>query len=139
MKPVMQTQFGLQGNCLSACIASLLELTIEEVPNFHEGVAPGAPQDDPEGCKIFWSNVHAFMNKKGFGMIHFEDENVRDMQKHLGGYFLAGGKSPTGYQHACIYTQNGLAHDPHPEGGGIEVENISLIYPFFAGDALPHD
>ena len=74
MKPVMQTQFNLQGNCLSACIASLLELTIEEVPNFHEGIPEGTPQDDPEGANLFWSNVHAFLNKRGFGLFHLENK-----------------------------------------------------------------
>ena len=139
MKPVMQTQFGLQGNCLSACIASLLELTIEEVPNFHEGVAPGAPQDDPEGCKIFWANVHRFINSKGFGMFHMVNETATALQEIMGGYFLVGGKSPRGYSHSVIWTKNGLAHDPHPEGGGVEFESISVIYPLFAGDALRHD
>ena len=31
MKPVMQTRVGEEGNCLSACIASLLEVPIEEI------------------------------------------------------------------------------------------------------------
>lgn len=35
MKPVCQTIFGTgRGNCFAACVASILELPIEEVPNF---------------------------------------------------------------------------------------------------------
>jgi predicted subunit of tRNA(5-methylaminomethyl-2-thiouridylate) methyltransferase len=34
MKPVKQTIFGLGGNCFAASIASILELPVEEVPNF---------------------------------------------------------------------------------------------------------
>lgn len=35
MKPVNQTLFGNgTGNCFAACVASILELPIEEVPNF---------------------------------------------------------------------------------------------------------
>ncbi len=35
MHRVKQTKFGFEeGNCFAACIASLLELPIEEVPNF---------------------------------------------------------------------------------------------------------
>src|SRR5262245_45006179 len=35
MKPVDQTVFGLpHGNCFAACVASVIELPIEKVPNF---------------------------------------------------------------------------------------------------------
>lgn len=35
MKPVLQTRFGVpDGNCFSACVASILEVPIEEVPAY---------------------------------------------------------------------------------------------------------
>lgn len=34
MKPIDQTIVSTTGNCLQACLASFLELPIEEVPNF---------------------------------------------------------------------------------------------------------
>ena len=35
VKPVYQTQFGMpNGNCFAACVASILELKIEDIPNF---------------------------------------------------------------------------------------------------------
>lgn len=34
MKPVMQTKFGEEGNCWTACLASILELDIAYVPDF---------------------------------------------------------------------------------------------------------
>lgn len=39
MKPVHQTNFQRgTGNCFAACLASILEMPLEEVPNFcHEG------------------------------------------------------------------------------------------------------
>lgn len=38
MKPVEQTIIELgQGNCVAACIASILELPIDRLPNFHGG------------------------------------------------------------------------------------------------------
>ena len=33
---VPQTKFGMEGNCFSACIASILGLSIEQVPEFTE-------------------------------------------------------------------------------------------------------
>lgn len=34
---VVQTKFGMEGNCFSACMASILGLSIAEVPEFAEG------------------------------------------------------------------------------------------------------
>lgn len=43
MKPVTQTKFGdPEGNCLMACVASIVEVPIDECP-------PLVTNDDPEG------------------------------------------------------------------------------------------
>lgn len=132
MKPVMQTITGLKGNCLTACIASLFETTIENVANFHKGTPENCPQDDPEGVNIYWNNVHQYLNANHFGMIHLDNsDNVLETIGMIEGYFLVGGKSPRGFMHSVIYTKDGLAHDPHPEGGGVIPESVSLIYPMF--------
>ena len=49
----MQTKFGSKGNCLTACIASLLELNINQVMDFHIGTPDGCSQTDPEGLIFF--------------------------------------------------------------------------------------
>ena len=65
-------------------------------------------------------------------MIHLgNSDNVLETIGMIEGYFLVGGKSPRGYSHSVIYTKYGLAHDPHPEGGGVIPESVSLIYPMF--------
>lgn len=133
MKPVMQTIFGSGGNCLSACIASLMHLPLGEVPNFHEGVDLSKPQDDPKGVRIFWANVEDFLNSKGYSIMHFEPkgQTVAEWLDGMKGHVLVGGKSPRGYSHMVIYLDGELAHDPHPEGGDVETESISVIYPLF--------
>ena len=132
MKPVMQTKFGTQGNCLTACIASLFEMNIDQVMDFHTGTDPDASQTDPTAVNIFWNNVHQWLNQNNFGMIHLgSPENILETIGMVEGYFLVGGKSPRGYSHSVIYTKDGLAHDPHPEGGGVIPESVSLIYPMF--------
>lgn len=132
MKPIMQNVFGDQGNCLSACIASLFETSIDVVPNFNEGVKEGTPQDDPESVTLFWAKVDAFLEQNHFGIIHFTPGiPIIKWLKGMKGYFIVGGKSPRGYNHAVIYTENGLAHDPHPEGGDVIAESVSIIYPLF--------
>lgn len=131
MKPVMQDKFGLDGNCLSASIASILELPLAEVPSFHTGIPEGTPQDDPEACVIYWNNVHRFLNERGYGLTIFEGVIAKSLIQSLSGYFIVGGKSPRGYSHAVVYSIDGLAHDPHPEGGGVIPEHLLMVYPFF--------
>tara|TARA_Y100000310_G_scaffold42448_1_gene39742 strand:+ start:271 stop:690 length:420 start_codon:yes stop_codon:yes gene_type:complete len=48
MKPVFQTKFGgseapesEQGNCMAACLASIFELSLEDVPDFSGNIANG--------------------------------------------------------------------------------------------------
>lgn len=134
MKPVMQDKFGKGGNCLSACIASLLEIPLSEVPNFHDERFKDVPEDHPEGSQAFWANVHKFLNSKGYSLIIFQNQLFKDILPLMAGYFLVGGESPRGYQHSVIYTKEGLAHDPHPEGGGVIPESMTLIYPMFKGE-----
>lgn len=133
MKPVMRDKFGVGGNCLSACIASLMHLTIDDVPNFNDGTNNNPDQNDPTSVRIFWRNVDNFLESKGYAILHFEpgDESIHDLISATSGHFLVGGKSPRGYYHSVIYTKKGLAHDPHPEGGGVVAESISIIYPLF--------
>ena len=53
MKPVMQTKFGpVEGNCFCACLASMLELPIEDIPFYHD---------------VNWfKNYNDFLMTKGF-------------------------------------------------------------------------
>lgn len=41
MQPVKQTINGIGGNCFPACIASILELSLDDVPHFFRGSAGG--------------------------------------------------------------------------------------------------
>jgi len=63
MKPVNQNAFtDGTGNCFSACLASILELSIDEVPNFVK---------DSKGQTFkMWDAVAKWINTKGYGIIH---------------------------------------------------------------------
>jgi hypothetical protein len=39
MKPVAQDKFLMEGNCFPACLASILECNLEQVPDFRDGQA----------------------------------------------------------------------------------------------------
>ena len=122
MKPVMQTIMAPPlGNCLQACLAALLEVPLGHVPNFSESKAETWTE---EACH--WAARH------GFEFLDFKRKAAGDSVSWFGaGYYIASGPSPRGdWQHSCIYHGTELAHDPHPQGGGIkEVQWITILAP----------
>lgn len=117
MIPVDQTNFydpekGTRGNCQQAATASLLGLTLDEVPNFME---------QPQG---FWQSFWEFIASRGLVLIELSGA------RHFDVYHLAYGPSPRGVSHAVVYRYGALAHDPHPSRAGLlSVETTVLIVP----------
>lgn len=109
MKKVYQTIFSKpDGNCFNACLASILELSIKEVPCFHE----------PRGE---WYNKYKewLRQKYGFDLIAIInwDEN-KENYPHV--YAIVSGSSPRGLAHSTVYFGLEMVHDPHPDGGGVK-------------------
>ena len=116
MKPVDQDRFydkekGTKGNCLQAAVASILGLSLHEVPNFMEA---------EEG---FWPAYHRFLEKHGY--IVFEPRGNVEPEC----FYIAHGESPRGIMHSVVYFDGKLAHDPHPSRGDIKVSYIHLLLP----------
>ena len=130
MTPVMQTITGNRGNCLSAVFASLMELDLNEVPYFFENIKEDET-DVKKALYIFNRDVKKFLYSKGYFFLELEPSNIEEIISQMRGFFIIGGKPPRGYNHAVIYTSEGLAHDPHPEGGGVIPETIMILYPLF--------
>lgn len=68
MVKVMQTVTGLGGNCQSATIATLLGLSIEQVPSFWVGTDL-ENFSEAENGEIFNANVDDFLSMYGFKTI----------------------------------------------------------------------
>lgn len=118
MKPVMQTRTGVRGNCLSACFASLLGVSIEKV-DFSCG-------DYTDGN---WYDV-ACEKLRPFGLTLVLVDLRPEITIPAELYVIANGPSPRGHRHAVIYRGDELAHDPHPDGGGIlSIEYLSFLLP----------
>lgn len=144
MIPVTQTkvvvknskdELVVRGNCFAACIASIIEKPIEEVPNvetlFHINSS-------------FWIEVMlAYLNSIGWDLCSDDmfkrfhpdlfgydfrgtDENGKIPQyyEYKDKYYLVSGKSARGVNHVCIYQNGILIHDPHPTKEGL----ITLEY-----------
>lgn len=113
MKPVHQTQFvpkpgdpKTTGNCMAACVASLLEMDLDDVPNFAAN-----PKD------TWWMDFQEWLYHRGWVAV------VLDGDYPWPGYSAASGQSPRGdFKHLVIHLNGKLAHDPHPDGTGLEGE-----------------
>ncbi len=121
MIPIFQTVQGKHGNCFSACLASLFECGIEEVPNFYDI----AGDDDA----LWWGAVRDWLRVKGFGIMTLElkDSSFVGMFE---GWFIVCGKSSRGLDHATLWHGGEMKHDPHPTNEGIAIPDcVDLIYP----------
>jgi hypothetical protein len=118
MKPVMQTLFHDKdgtGNCFEACLASIFEMDLKYVPNFH--------------CENWFGKFLEWLKTKGYttyGSLY--DIEIEKYSGGIDGYFIVVGESPRGKHikggHAVVYKKGKMAHDPHPEGTGV----VSIKY-----------
>jgi hypothetical protein len=120
MIPVDQTKLyskdGIHnGNCLAACLASLLEIPLWMVPPFEEMFGRG----DHTPRMFDWL-------EKFFGLdLEWVEGHPVD---NLPEYYIASGLSPRGVLHAVIYSKGKLVHDPHFSRAGIaEVDSCKYL------------
>ncbi len=103
MKPIDQTRFGNpDGNCFNACIASILEIPLEDVPEY---IAEAG-------------NYYPKYNK------WLEQYNLEILWMRFGhdvpnGYAILCGKSDRGLDHAVVTFKGEIVHDPHPSKVGL--------------------
>lgn len=128
MIPVMQDKFGYGGNCMSAAIASMLNKTLDQVPYFAEGLTDQTK--DEENAKIFFNRIKEYLEKLGCELLWYplDQKDFKEKIIDAGSYYLVSGKSPRGYSHVVIYRNGELAHDPHPEGGGVIPEHVGALF-----------
>ncbi len=99
MTPVDQTTFGHPGgNCFSACIASVLELELDDVPYFMD-------------VEDWFDKFTKWLKPRGFFPMMF---NAKDNPGWWpDGWAIAGGQSPRG-SHSVVTYRDKIKHDPHP-------------------------
>lgn len=128
MKPVDQTRLydpanqSPPGNCFHACVASILECAIGDVPDeaahWRPGVVPRV------SWRKFWCEFVPWLRGRGFG--YLECTIGADADVWLDGVpVIASGPSPRDpdIQHAVVGTFAAgsfiLLHDPHPSRDGL--------------------
>ena len=133
MHKVYGEVYGDKGDCLRACIASLLEKSADEVPNLaHSG---------PE--RTWLGRVRRYLKSEGFSLVIVEIPSLVDPRYYPpGANVLVVGKHEVGHKndHACIYRDGKLVHDPNTaDGYGLtapatsDMFDVYLIVPLFDG------
>ena len=131
MKPVAQTTFRPNGNCFAACIASLFECRIMDVPPFHN--PPAWLQD-----------LDRWLAPRGFTYLELDWTDPRPfMSWHGSALCIGSGPSARGFPHAVIgrfsVTESGHqhfenVHDPHPDRTYlVRLSSIGLFLPKWEG------
>ncbi|MFA5790752.1 MAG: hypothetical protein WC976_06800 [Caldisericia bacterium] len=115
MKKVFQTIHGESGNCLAACLCSILELDIKDVPNFCE-----------KGNGWF-QDCNNFLRKFNLGLLAIDHNVISRTQSDYDYHYIVQGKSPRGFYHAVVYHKNKMVHDPHPSGLGLTDFNDVIV------------
>ena len=102
MTPVEQTILGPQGNCFSACVASILELSIEEVPDF----------DDSAGWRHWFSEWQRWLAGRNLS-IHCARHDER-YPRPLGYAILQARWPDDGGYHHVVCFDGEIVWDPSP-------------------------
>lgn len=125
-----------KGNCVAACIATLLGVDLEEVPHFIEfGIAYGDSEDgkSSEG-RHWWAMMLGFLAGRGLWVTELESVRHADRGEAL----LVAGPSPRGVMHQVLYRDGRLWHDPHPSRDGVlEVIEVLAVRPLSFFDHNP--
>lgn len=122
MKAVDQTTFGFPGgNCFSACVASLLEISLADVPYFMSETL-----DDDGGA--WFDRFQAWLKPRGFWAVCFKLPD----QWRPEGLCILSGKSPRELAnpkalHSVVAIGGRVVHDPHPSRDGIRSQDDVVI------------
>ncbi len=110
MKPVFQTRFGKQGNCLAACVASILEVDLE--------VVDFSCFDHPPDK---WFDLfNEKLAKIGYGLLEFHPDVLKGAAKPKHFFWIGTGMSKRGILHAVVCREEAMVHDPHPDASFVE-------------------
>ena len=102
------------GDCFRACLATLFGVLTKEVPNFVEISDEG-----------WWDVVNEWTQTRGWHAVHFECHNGWTAP----GWAIACGKSNKSLlQHAVVYRDGDLWHDPAASRSGLSEINGYIVF-----------
>ena len=128
MKPVDQQVLhdpdnGKYGDCMRACIASLLELPAEEVPHFFK---TGNDND-------FDDKLDQYLRWQGYSLLditYFEFGRYQGIRGETDIHHIISGYTERGTYHATVGHRGKVVHDPHPSKAGLSSDKEDWIFSF---------
>lgn len=139
VKSIDQTIFAgdptRKGNCVAACIATVVGAQLNEVPHFIEaGLELGDADEEVSSGNAWWAMMLGFL--AGRGLWAYELDSPADAEP--GELVLVAGPSPRGVLHQVIYRDGELWHDPHPSREGVlDVVEVLAVRPLSGFDHEP--
>ena len=144
MTPTNQTKFSAftskgeritYGNCLVACIASVLDVDIHEVPNLYTLYGITRPQPPDAVDTPYWAEVlNVWMREKHgkeleiMTALAYASRVTKDANYPRTA--IVKGMSHRDKPHCCIYHLSTLIWDPHPSREGLkETKHVYVITP----------
>jgi hypothetical protein len=142
MTPTNQTRFSAftskgeritYGNCLVACIASVLDVDIHEVPNLYTLYGITRPQPPDAVDTPYWAEVLNMWMRDKHGKeleimtaIAYASRVTKD--PNYPRTAIVKGMSHRDKPHCCIYHLSTLIWDPHPSREGLkEMKHVYVI------------
>jgi hypothetical protein len=103
---------GQEGDCFRACVASVLELSRDEVPHFAQLTAGS-------GSAAFWNMAYDWLESRGYEYVYRNRSGRGALDKDA--YQIMSGPSPRGNggYHAVVGQGGSIIHDPHPSRAGL--------------------
>jgi hypothetical protein len=109
MKPVFQTKYGpIEGNCFNACVASILECNLDDLPDLNNIEASG---------KNWLVGLNEQLRPMGYGITSSPatEEQPATFYLPIGCHFIVSGLGPRGVRHSVVARKDG---EESPNGGG---------------------
>jgi hypothetical protein len=149
MKPVYQTRFGSNpdapGNCFAACIASIFECSIVDLPSEVEIVEKIKKDNENwnrwtdrykngRSWELWWLALQSWLEQRNLFAI---DIHKPPPELESDTYLVLTAKSPRGaFYHSVVSVgfSNEIIHDPHPDNTGLIFEDDAFpsLYTIFA-------
>lgn len=99
------------GNCFRACVASLLEVKVDELPRFEKWMF-----ENPKAWERIFSS---WLDNSRFSL------ELRWSSNPLSCHTIAFGPSPRSDDNHCVVSKDGdIVHDPHPSRDGLDGEPL---------------
>jgi hypothetical protein len=107
MRPVDQTRFGSpDGNCFAACVASLLEIPLEEAPDLMK-------------LPDWYVAFEEWLRPRGLYPVGFSCDGEPPGWALAGLHILSGGSPRGDFLHSVVARGREIVHDPHPSRDGL--------------------